>query len=52
MGDDLARRADGDVAAGDVLAEPGPRQPHADRLAQAEVHQREVGIPVLDRQPR
>lgn len=46
----LARAADGDVAARDVLAEGRAHQLEPDRLAQREVDQRELGLPVVEAQ--
>lgn len=50
--DDLARGPDGHVAARDVLAEGGADQLEADRLAQGEVDERELGLPVVEAQRR
>lgn len=51
-GHDLARAADGDVAARDVLAEGGAHQLEADGLAQGEVDQGELGLPVVEAERR
>lgn len=51
-GDDLARGPDGHVAARDVLAEGGADELEADRLAQGEVDERELGLPVVEAQRR
>lgn len=48
--DDLSGLADGDVAAGHVLPERGPRKAEADGLAQREVDERELALPLLDRE--
>lgn len=48
--DDLARLADGDVAAGHVLPERGAGQAEADGLAQGEVDERELALPLLNRE--
>lgn len=51
-GHDLARAADGDVAARDVLAEGCAHQLEADGLAQGEVDHGELGLPVVEAERR
>lgn len=51
VGDDLAGLANRNIVARHVLAERGAGQAEADRLAQREVDERELGLPLLDREP-